>query len=108
MKTPEQRTRDAIAAADSETTEARNKRGWTADEVRETFPEYLNRVGDDFAASGHEATAEDYHETALRLSRAIVALRAIAETAKKSGGSPAAVSIAETACNTASAIEANP
>lgn len=33
----------------------------------EEFADYLDRVGDDQAESGREATAEDYHEAADRI-----------------------------------------
>ena len=72
---------------------------------RETFPEYLRRVAADHAESGHEHTAEDYEEAALRLSGAAVALRAIAAIAKTTGGSPEAVRIVEIACHTANNTE---
>ena len=72
-----------------------------------TYPEYLRQLAADHHASGTHATAEDYEETALRLSRAVVALRAIAEIAKPTGGGPAAVRVVEIACTTANAIETN-
>lgn len=31
------------------------------------FADYLDRVGDDYAESGYEATSEDYHEAAKRI-----------------------------------------
>jgi hypothetical protein len=33
----------------------------------EQFADYLDGVGDDYAESGSEATAEDYHEAADRI-----------------------------------------
>ena len=76
--------------------------------TRETFPEYLRRVAADHTDSGHEYTAKDYEEAALRLSGAAVALRAIAAIAKTTGGRPEAVRIVEIACNTANNIDAHP
>lgn len=44
----------------------------------ETFPEYLQRVGDDYAEAGSECTAEDYHAAAEKLEAAAEYLRDLA------------------------------
>lgn len=67
-----------------------------------TYPDYLRQLAADHHESGTHATAEDYEETALRLSRAIVALRAVAQLA----GSPdTAARIQDIARTTANSIE---
>lgn len=43
----------------------------------ETFPDYLRRVGADYAESGNDATAEDYGEAADRINRAVADLARI-------------------------------
>lgn len=37
--------------------------------AKETFPEYLRRVGNDYADSGSEFTAQDYMKAAYELER---------------------------------------
>jgi hypothetical protein len=72
-----------------------------------TYPDYLRQLAADHHDSGTHATAEDYEETALRLSRAIVALRAVASIAE-TYGHPAHRHIGriiDTARTTANSIE---
>ena len=51
----------------------------------ETFPQYLRRVGGDYAESGSEFTAEDYRKAAVRIEDLEFAL-AIAESKLRKAG----------------------
>ena len=72
-----------------------------------TYADYLRQLAADHHESGTDATAEDYEESALRLSRAVVAFRAIATIAETSGNPRHrhVARIIEIARTTANAIE---
>jgi hypothetical protein len=53
--------------------------------AKETYTDYLRRVGSDYAESGCEATAEDYNEAADRIDALEAEIKALKRKAKKGG-----------------------